>query len=48
MTASYEILYYRAAGAADLPRMILELAKADYKNVFVDSTNVYATSWIAL
>ncbi|KZV88600.1 hypothetical protein EXIGLDRAFT_751623 [Exidia glandulosa HHB12029] len=33
---SYEIHYFESASRADLPRMMLEVAGAPYKNVFID------------
>ena len=39
MTVSYEITYFPVAALADLPRMIFEMAKADYKYNTVQFSN---------
>ncbi|KZV81127.1 hypothetical protein EXIGLDRAFT_844892 [Exidia glandulosa HHB12029] len=36
LSLSYEVHYFESAGRADLPRMMLDVAGAPYKNVFID------------
>jgi len=34
---TYELLYFRFFGLADLPRLLLDVAGANYKNVFASA-----------